>query len=71
MKQGKKIVQHLQNNPEGLTTFEATLKLRITKLSTRIGELDPETQRHISRTWETGRNEDGEMIRYIRYRWVA
>ena len=71
MTQYNKILMHLQHNPEGLTTLEATVKLHITKLSTRIGEMPPHVQKHISRTWETGKNEDGEIIRYIRYRWVA
>ena len=71
MKQSTKILMHLQHHPEGLTTIEAMEKLHITKLSTRIGELDPWVQERISKTWESGVNEDGEPTRYIRYRWVA
>ena len=71
MKQSNKILMYLQHNPEGLTTLEAMERLHITKISTRLGELEPLVKKHISRTWETGRNEDGEITRYIRYRWVA
>lgn len=71
MKQSTKILMYLQHNPEGLTTLEAMERLHITKISTRLGELEPWVKKHISRTWETGRNEDGEITRYIRYRWVA
>ena len=68
--QHKRIWDYLTVHPEGLTTLEATYKLRITKLSTRISEMIPLGYK-ISKTPETNINEYGERSRYIRYRRAA
>lgn len=65
-----RIWDYLNAHPEGLTTLEATYKLHITKLNTRISEMIPMGYK-ISKTWETRINEYGTRERYIRYKAVA
>lgn len=50
----------------GITSFEAFKELGITRLSARIKDLRDEGVQ-IERTWETGKNRDGDDVRYCRY----
>ena len=70
MTQYNKILNYLFRHPEGITPFEAFLELRITKLSTRIGELI-RMGYEIEKIPESRTDEDGETKRYMRYRKAA
>ena len=65
-KQKAKVIYYLKNIGS-LTTFEAFGELKITKLPTRVSELIREDGYNIQKTWETGRDEDGNITRYVRY----
>ena len=66
----KRIWNFLENHPEGLTTMEASDKLRITNLPRRISEMIVLGYK-ISKTWETYVNEFGTHERIMRYKAVA
>lgn len=66
----RRIWRFLENHPEGLTTYEAFIHLRITKLSTRISEMITDGYL-ITKTPETHVNEDGVRERVVRYRKAA
>ena len=66
----KRIWNFLENHPEGLTTMEASDKLRITNLPRRISEMIV-LGYPIEKTPETHVNEIGEKSRYMRYKAVA
>ena len=68
--QHKKIWRYLESHPEGITTYEAFIALRITKLSTRVGEMIV-LGYPISRTPETHINAEGVKERVTRYKAVA
>ena len=65
--QHKKIWNFLEHHPEGITPYEAFVVLRITKLSTRIGEMIV-LGYPILKTPEVNVNENGEKTHYMRYR---
>lgn len=65
--QHKKIWNFLEDHPEGITPYEAFLVLRITKLSTRIGEMIV-LGYPILKIPEVNVNENGEKTHYMRYR---
>lgn len=50
----------------GITSFEAFTELGITRLSARIKDLRDDGV-PIDRIWETGKNRDGDDVRYCRY----
>lgn len=64
------IKRYLDNHPEGITPFEAFLNLRITKLSTRVGEIIREGQYPIKKLMEYRIKDDGSVEHYMRY-WKA
>lgn len=66
----KRIWQFLESHPEGLTTMEASDKLRITNVPRRISDMISSGY-PISKTWETKVNEYGVTERYMRYKRVA
>lgn len=69
--QHKDIDRYLTMHPEGLTTLECSDKLRITKLSTRIGEMIALGYK-IDKVPEYKLDERGKVIkRYMRYRKAA
>ena len=68
--QHKKIMKYLDNHPEGITPYEAFANLRITKLSTRIGEIVRDGMYPIERRMESKVREDGTTEHYMRY-WKA
>lgn len=68
--QHKRIWMYLERHPEGITPYEAFVILRITKLSTRIGEMIV-LGYPIEKTPETHVNEVGEKSHYMRYKAVA
>ena len=65
--QHKKIWKYLEIHPEGIPPYEAFVVLRITKLSTRVGEMivlgDP-----ILKIPEVNVNAEGEKTHYMRYK---
>ena len=65
-KQKAKVIDYLKSGGT-LTTMDGFSKLNMTKLPTRISELIREDGYNIVKTWETGRDEDGEPTRYMRY----
>ena len=67
MSQGRRIIGYLENHPEGITPMEAFNNLRITKLATRVSELISEGYR-INKEFESHKNSDGEIVRYMRYK---
>ena len=68
--QRQKIKDYLDHHPEGITPYEAFVHLRITKLSTRIGEIIREGQYPIKKLMEYKIKEDGSVEHYMRY-WKA
>ena len=66
MTQHDMIKQHMADFGS-ITPMEAFTDLGITKLATRIGELDRQGTR-IDRHMETGKNRYGKTTRYMRYR---
>ena len=67
MNQHDDIKNYLDHHPEGITPMEAFLHLRITKLSTRVGEINRAGRYQIDNIWETHKAEDGSVSRYKRY----
>ena len=67
MNQHDDIKNYLDHHPEGITPMEAFLHLRITKLSTRVGEINRTGKYHIENVCETHKAEDGSVSRYKRY----
>lgn len=65
MTQNQKIVKYLTIH-ESISTLEACIALKITKLPTRIGELEKIGYR-FKRRWETSKDELGNQTRYLRY----
>lgn len=65
--QHEKIKRYLDNHPEGITPYEAFVHLRITKLSTRIGEIIREGSYPISKLMEYKMKDDGTVEHYMRY----
>jgi len=63
----QKIMNYLDNHPEGISNMEAYSVLRTTKLSTRLGELNASGKYMTDSVWETHTNQDGETKRYKRY----
>ena len=53
-----------------ITAMEAILELGITKLSTRISELERRGV-HFEKQWEEGKNRYGAVERHLRYRLAA
>ncbi len=67
--QREKIKSYLDRHPEGITPYEAFVHLKITKLSTRIGEIIREGNYPIKKCMEYKITESG-IERYMRY-WKA
>ena len=65
--QRQKIKDYLDHHPEGITPYEAFVHLRITKLSTRIGEIVREGGYPISKLMEFKMKDDGSVEHYMRY----
>ena len=68
--QCQEIMYYLQHHPEGITTFEAFMKLGCTKLSTRIGEIIRSGKMKIEKTPEI-RKFGRKTKRFMRYRKAA
>ena len=66
MNQHKKIWDYLCNHPEGITPYEAFVHLKITKLSTRIGEMI-RSGYPIKKMMEYKIKDGGSMEHYMRY----
>ena len=66
MTQHQKILQYMHDFGS-ITPMSAFMDLGITKLSTRIGEIERGGQA-VCRTMETSKNRYGETVRYMRYR---
>ena len=64
------IKNYLDKHPEGITPYEAFLCLRITKLSTRVGEIIREGKYPIKKMMEYKIDETGRLKHYMRY-WKA
>lgn len=64
------IMRYLENNPEGITLFEAFLLLGCSKLSTRIGEIIASGKMKIEKIPEI-RKFGGKTKRFMRYRKAA
>ena len=67
--QHMKISDYLDHHPEGITPYEAFVHLKITKLSTRIGEME-RSGYPVRKLMEFKVREDGTIERYMRY-WKA
>ena len=65
MTQKQRILAYI-NEFGSITPMEAFADLGITKLATRISEIDA-LGRPIHKEWENGKNRYGETIRYMRY----
>ncbi len=68
--QKARIMRYLDIHPEGITPYEAFVHLRITKLSTRVGEIIRDGNYPIKKIMEYKLNEDGSLEHYMRY-WKA
>ena len=64
--QHKKIADYLDKHPEGITPYEAFVNLKITKLSTRIGEM-VNNGYPIKKMMEYKIKDDGSTEHYMRY----
>ena len=64
--QHKKIWDYLCKHPEGITPYEAFVHLKITKLSTRIGEMIKDGYK-IKKLMEYKITENGTYEHYMRY----
>lgn len=64
--QHKKIWGYLCKHPEGITPYEAFVHLKITKLSTRIGEMIKDGY-EIKKLMEYRTKDDGSTEHYMRY----
>lgn len=69
MSQYKKISDYLDKHGS-ITPMDAFVSLHITKLSTRVGEMNRMGYKIVG-SWETYTNEDGDTSRYMRYRKVC
>lgn len=67
--QQMKIWDYLCKHPEGITPYEAFVHLKITKLSTRVGELIRSGYK-IKKVMEYKITDDGVTEHYMRY-WRA
>ena len=67
MTQHQKIMDYLRTH-DSISPYEAFVNLRITKLSTRIGEIERTTFYTFKRTRVTERTDDGETVTYMRYK---
>ena len=65
-----RIKSYLENHPEGITPYEAFVHLKITKLSTRVGEIIREGNFPIKKCMEYRMRDDGTTEHYMRY-WKA
>lgn len=63
--QHKQILNYIQEYGS-ITPFQAFADLGITKLATRIGELQKQGY-SFNKTWETSKNRYGKTVRYMRY----
>lgn len=66
MTQSMKIMEYMTKYGS-ITPFEAFRDLGITKLATRISEMQREGVK-IHKEWETSKNRDGQPVSYKRYR---
>ena len=66
MTQGERIVKYLKDFGS-ITPYEAFSELGITKLSTRIGELEKRGV-EFEREYVGGKNRYGEPVHYMKYR---
>lgn len=66
MTQHEKIIQYVKEHGS-ITPMEAWSKLRITKLSTRIGEIERLKGIKFDRKEISKKNRDGERVRYMQY----
>ena len=67
MNQHDDIKNYLDHHPEGITPMDAWNKLQITKLSTRVGEINESGKYQIVNVWESHKNSNGIVKRYKRY----
>jgi len=65
--QHMKIARYLDEHPEGITPMDAFSKLRITKLSTRIGEMIRDGYKVEKRMEYRFEPSAGGIINYMRY----
>ena len=68
--QCKEIMLYLEQHPEGITLYEAFLKLGCSKLSTRVGEIIRSGKMKIEKIPEI-RKLGGKTKRFMRYRKAA
>lgn len=68
--QKRKIKEYLEKHPEGITPYEAFVHLRITKLSTRVGEIIRDGDFPIKKVMEYRLTDNGRVEHYMRY-WKA
>lgn len=66
MNQWDSIIDYLKKN-DSISTYEAFIHLHITKLPTRIGELE-KLGYDFEKTWETKKKDDGTIVNFKRYR---
>lgn len=66
MTQHEKIIQYVKEHGS-ITPMEAWSNLRITKLSTRIGEIERNKGIKFDRKEISKKNRDGERVRYMQY----
>ena len=64
------IMRYLESHPEGITLYEAFLKLGCSKLSTRVGEIISSGRMKIDKIPEI-RKVGGKTKRFMRYRKAA
>ena len=67
MNQHDDIKNYLDHHPEGITPMDAWNVLNITKLSTRVGEINATGRYQIVNVWESHKNNQGIVKRYKRY----
>lgn len=63
--QQRQILNYIQEYGS-ITPYQAFTDLGITKLATRIGELQKQGYA-FNKTWETKKNRFGKTVRYMRY----
>lgn len=68
MTQGAKIINYMRSNGS-ITTLEAVLYLRVTRLSARIHDLRAKGY-NIVGTWVKAKNAEGKKVQYLKYRLV-
>jgi len=64
--QNSKILRYLEEHGS-ITPWEAQTRLRIMRLAARIKEIEGGGTK-IQHEWVRERDEDGEIVRYMRYR---